>query len=255
MKLRVNINGGEAMSKGFLDSAISSIQASVVPEVVSIGGKDYLSREVFLPPRDHPVVPIELNTLKGLFHYLTIDFDGIAGESLIHIASPTDIYLLGKVEGRLNQRPCYACVNHEPICGSFAFDRFMPIDQFTIVLQRLFEDVGDRAQVLALVGNIQSEIVQVRSDDGVTQSVQVREGVRRVAGVEIQNPVMLSPKRSFPEIDQIESPFILRLEKGESGDLPSVGLFECDGGLWRLHAISAIHEWLSDRLPSIPIIG
>jgi hypothetical protein len=241
------------MSELYSDAAVEAIQDSVRTETIVVGDREYLTREVFLPPKERMVEHLAINTLQGLVDYLSQDFDGVAADSLIHVESPSDVYLLGKVEGRSNQRPCYVHCQHRSIFEDFAFGRFMPIDKFVISLQCLFEDDGDRARVLALVGNIQSEVIQNVADDGVSQSVQVREGIRRVQVVEIENPVRLSPKRSFPEISQPESPFILRLEKGRSGELPTVGLFECDGGAWQLQAIANIKHWLKSELGELAI--
>jgi hypothetical protein len=242
------------MSELYSDTAVQAIQDSVRTEEIKMeNGDAYLTRPVFLPPAEDIVDPLGINTLQGLVDYIQLDFDLIAQTSLIHVASPNDVRLLGEVEGRHFQRPTYVHSHHRSIFGDFAFGRFMPIEKFVISLQCLFEDDGDCSKVLALVGNIQSEVIQTNADDGVSQSVQVREGIRRVQGVEIENPVMLSPKRSFPEIAQTESPFILRLEKGRSGELPAVGLFECDGGAWRLQSIANIKHWLRSELGELAI--
>ena len=55
------------------------------------------------------------------------------------------------------------------------------------------------------------------------------------------------PRRTFPEIDQPESPYILRLREG-----PQAALFRADDQAWRVEAIASIGAWLQDRLQAAP---
>ena len=51
------------------------------------------------------------------------------------------------------------------------------------------------------------------ADDGVGQTVTAKSGVTRTTKVDVKNPWMLAPFRTFPEVAQPESPFILRMDK------------------------------------------
>ena len=63
--------------------------------------------------------------------------------------------------------------------------------------------------------------------------------------------VTLKPFRTFREIEQPESEFILRYQNRNGIE---AALFEGDGGCWKLDAILRIKEWLSDKT-EIPVIG
>ena len=84
--------------------------------------------------------------------------------------------------------------------------------------------------------------VQV-DDDGVTQTVSSASGVVLVKEEKIPNPVTLAPFRTFSEIEQPESSFVLRVN-----DRGRVGLFEADGGSWRNTAMLRIKEYLDNHL-------
>lgn len=54
--------------------------------------------------------------------------------------------------------------------------------------------------------------------------------------------VRLKPMNTYPEIDQVETMYLLRVNK--DGD---VALFEADGGRWRFEAQRRIVEYISAR--------
>jgi hypothetical protein len=71
----------------------------------------------------------------------------------------------------------------------------------------------------------------------------------------VPNPVRLAPFRTFRDVfEQPESAFVLRVKKTPT--LPEVGLFEADGGEWRLTAIDRVRAWLVGRLPTdVAVLG
>ena len=93
------------------------------------------------------------------------------------------------------------------------------------------------------------------SDDGISQRVTVRDGVVRVNDVVIKNPVYLRPFRTFCEIDQPESPFILRIKNSDGKGVPEIALYEADGGLWKHRAIQGIQAYLDKALDNLVTSG
>lgn len=69
------------------------------------------------------------------------------------------------------------------------------------------------------------------NDNGVTQTVEARQGVALNALVEVKPRVLLRPFRTFLEVEQPESEFLLRVHPEEG-----IGFFEADGGIWKLTA-------------------
>ena len=83
-----------------------------------------------------------------------------------------------------------------------------------------------------------SETKTATIDNGVTQTVEARQGVALNAVVEIKPRVMLRPFRTFLEVEQPESEFLLRVEPDEG-----IGFFEADGGIWKLEAKKNIADY------------
>lgn len=100
------------------------------------------------------------------------------------------------------------------------------------------------------------EAVKNVSDDGLTQTINVRAGITRVGEVDVPNPVTLRPFRTFPEIEQPASQYVLRLRSGgKGGGPPECALFGVDSGLWEIEAIALIKSWLQERLPGFTVIA
>ena len=56
----------------------------------------------------------------------------------------------------------------------------------------------------------------------------------------------LRPFRTFQEVEQPESEFLLRLD--EDGN---IGLFEADGGMWKLTARQTVKAFLEKKLAEL----
>jgi hypothetical protein len=108
--------------------------------------------------------------------------------------------------------------------------------------------------LLQVLGNIKSSTIRTNSDDGVTQAVEVKSGIHMCAEQSIPNPIWLKPYRTFSEVDQPPSQFVLRLRDSRNG-MPECALYEADGGVWKSAAIENIKEYLEEELPEVKIIA
>jgi hypothetical protein len=105
-------------------------------------------------------------------------------------------------------------------------------------LKSAFLPDGDRDKVVTILGNIQEENVQTSTDDGFTQKVVAKTGIATVSNVAIEPIVKLAPYRTFIEVGQPASQFLLRLKSGGTASL-----FEADGGAWKLEARKNIKNY------------
>ena len=65
----------------------------------------------------------------------------------------------------------------------------------------------------------------------------------------------LAPYRTFPDVAQPESTFILRMKGGSEHQAPTAALFEADGGKWALMAVERIAEHLSIELEGWTVLA
>jgi hypothetical protein len=121
-------------------------------------------------------------------------------------------------------------------------------------MQTFFVQDENVANILKVVGNISAEQVATSVDDGVSQTVVAKTGIARVNEAKIPNPVKLRPFRTFSEIEQPQSNFILRIKKHEG--LPLVALFDVHDNKWRIEAIKSIEQYLKKNITiDIPIFA
>ena len=78
-------------------------------------------------------------------------------------------------------------------------------------------------------------------DNGITQVVTARAGAA-LGAVNVQPIWCLRPYRTFTEIEQPESLFLLRLHS--DGSETSYRLYETDGGAWAVTAMNDVRDYL-----------
>lgn len=223
-------------------------------KVLKINDRQYTTKNV------HPVLnpmqtALEVMTLQGIVDYIKLNIDDnlLNDKSLfIHVVSNGQVKLLGDTEGNFKQRPTYMTATFNN--PRFQFGIFHDVEEFIIGVQSFFVLTNQAKQLLKVVGNLKDEKVKTSQDDGFSQIAVAKTGITKVQEVIIENPIELSPYRTFPEIYQPESAFILRLRSGKDGNLPQCALFECDNGKWKIEAMERIKAWLAERLPNMRII-
>jgi len=136
---------------------------------------------------------------------------------------------------------------------NFRYGEFYDQEFMIIALQSLFLPTPTVKTLLNIIGNVQDASSAHSTDDGISQSVAVRSGIASCSEVNLPNPVVLQPFRTFLEIDQPASNFILRMRKNKGG--PEFAFFVADGGLWKLMAIQAIKDFFKAQGVDLPIIG
>ncbi|MPW26236.1 hypothetical protein GC105_10595 [Alkalibaculum sp. M08DMB] len=185
---------------------------------------------------------LSINTLNGVVDYVNnqVDNESIVTRIVINVLSYKEVHVMSELFGA-QQRETY--LKAIPCNPNIILDKFMDIESFNIQLQSGFVTTPFIETILKVTGNITDSQVTNFSDDGVSQSVTAKAGIARVGEVVVPNPVILRPYRTFPEIEQPESPFILRMADG-----PRAALFCADGGAWKLQAIRSIKEYLSEKL-------
>jgi hypothetical protein len=239
------------------DKAVEAIQDGVKTGIIQVNGVDYTTRPVFDPRVKEPEAEtLTVNTLTGLVHYIESNVDSLDLTALvIHIEGHDAVSLLGPLRGRFKQREEYLTAHSEPVlCRTFNFATYYDNESFIIALQSLFVMTDELESILRIVGNIKEEAVKTHVDDGISQSVTARAGIARVEEVQVPNPVTLQPFRTFRELDQPPSVFILRMRQN-SGQKPTCALFEADGGKWKLDAIQRIKDYLSEHIEGVSIIA
>lgn len=222
------------------------IEKEALEYVVELGNVEThdIDGQTFSTQRLHVVEEPTANSftvrsLSGLVDYVKSGFD-IEQPLMIHVANPTLVTCFTAINGNYNRS---TLVRAEALIPDFDFGYWHKVEKFIISLQSAFVKNDDRDTMLKVVGNITEEDVKTYGDNGTSQSVVAKVSVGHVAEVDVPNPVSLKPYRTFTEVEQPESEFVFRMEKG-----PNCSIHEADGGTWKLEAIGNIKNYLVENL-------
>jgi hypothetical protein len=201
-----------------------------------------------------PSFPCQVSTftLDGLCEWLKRDIDGNFakhGRLMVVVENEVTVGVYPPLCGvEMNRRPQLAECKRR--IEAFPWGRYQDQEAFIVfLLSRFAEDSqGNRELVGKLVGNIRQEQSAESADDGISQRVIVKNGIYKVGEAIIQNPVYLAPMRTFCEIAQPVSPFVLRVQEG-----PAIALFEADAGEWRNAAVHGIRDYLTAMLDGLSV--
>lgn len=230
------------------------------PTILTVRGKERAvvpSGWQDVTPKQPEPAPLKTNTLTGLVDYLKANVDGLALAScLVHVLDPNTVWVEDKLEDEANdfRRRKYVVATTEMVGKGFAFCQYLDAESFFVGLQSLFVQTEQRDEILKLVAGIKESTVRETVDTGVAQQVNVATGVHLVGMTKVPNPVILVPYRTFREVPQPQSLFILRLLSGKEGEKPRCALLEADGGTWKLEAVQLIATYLRDKLGEAPAV-
>jgi hypothetical protein len=243
---------------GFVAEIIDN--AKRAPHVVPFDG----TGRVFAPndwadltPKPPAVEVLRVGTLTGFVEYVTANPDSIkAGETFVHVKEPGTVLLRGKLADEAAQfrRHTYLAATIELVGQPFAFGTYHEADVLFVALQTQFVASAAVTELLALIASIRESSVRDTVDTGVAQEVKTGKGIALVGTQRIPNPVALAPYRTFREIKQPESLFVLRARTGQ-GEKPQLALFEADGGAWKLAAIAAVRSYLVGKVGTLAVVA
>lgn len=226
------------------------------PEKVDVDGLTHTTQKLFpaVPPR---VARLTVRTLTGFVEFLKANKDGfLLSGAVIQVESHETVTIYSQADEDWKDREHYIAACYRSPDKAFKFDQKYAHEEFIIALQTHFEDTDDLRTLQVLVAKLTTEKSSSTEDDGISQRVAIKKGVTLKEHVPVKNPVMLKPRRTFLEIDQVLTPFIIRVHDAtyENG-LPMLALYEADGGAWKIEAMNRIQTYLQAELPDLTVIS
>ena len=222
-----------------IKEAINRILELSAPNYKEIGDRIYSDKSMKLIAPPH-VSTLSFNTLKGFINTIINEIEEDE-RLIISVANPKQVTAYSSVGpvDMIREEPYNAIADVK----EFSFGQFMDYEMMMISLKSRFVQTAALNNLIALLGTITEENNAAVSDDGFKQTVTVRKGVALKENADVNPIVKLKPYRTFIEVNQPESEFIVRLQAGGK-----VALFEADGGAWKLEARENIAEFLRFEL-------
>lgn len=231
-----------------VNALVKVAQEATEPKAVEIDGLKYVksgSLQVVAPPK---IETLAVNSLTAVVDYLKGQPDGDAKRFVVCDEDSVDVY--SEPDRQFNRRTHWLQASAQNDWGEGKLNRYLSQVDFTIWLQTCFAPSPDLERALAIAANLKSEKVVDGSDNGLAQTVAVRSGAKSEF-VSIQNPFLLAPYRTFPEITPVLSPFILRLQNGKENEPPQLALFAGADATWRVETRRRVKAFLEAELQGL----
>lgn len=236
-----------------LKEFITHIQKTTQPLIQQIGGSTFAingdgnAREI-LPNICHPDT-LPLHSLEALVKMVQTEAVNMDAPLYITIPNHLTVRCFGQPDADARYfRQVYYEAKATDVPGFQ--DGFRDQEKAIIELRSRFAPGEGVDYLLDLLSRISKDSGVTTNDNGVSQTVEARQGVALKATVQVKPRVPLRPFRTFQEVEQPESEFLLRLD--EEGN---IGLFEADGGMWKLTARQTVKAFLEAKLADLVASG
>lgn len=233
-----------------LKAAIEKIESMAQPQLVTlVDGRmfsvtpDGASHEVD-PYIFHPDT-LDLTSLDSLVKMIqTKDAENITGMRL-YITIPDHMTVscfthCARKDERYFRQKLYT-VNATDVPGWDSKVQ-LPFEEMQIALRTRFQETEDSIYAMKLLSEISTGAKVTFNDNGIATTIVSKRGIDLQSNAVIRPIIRLKPYRTFQEVEQPESTFLLRINDH------GISFTEADGGMWKLHARETIKAFLENQL-------
>lgn len=234
------------METSFLRDAIDRITDLARPFTMEADGHQFCSKPlVEVKAAEFAPTTYEVDTLDALVKLILTEGLTLGRRLYVRVDSArkvtvTTTYNNGELRNPYQRFPLYEAVSDVP---GVTIGCCMSQERAIVELQSLYAVTPDRDYLLSLLSRIDVNQGVSSVDNGISQEVSVKTGAVLKEQTMVRPIVHLQPYRTFLEVEQPASDFLLRLDKE---GYPS--LYEADGGAWRLEAKRSIAAYLAEKL-------
>ena len=224
-----------------LREMIEKIESMAKPTVHEVDGQVFSNQEMIHVADKKPMPRcIELTGLDSVCKMVRNEAEHVGLQIFIQVKDYKSVSVFTELDEDEDRLYLYNCVADTP---AVTMNRFMAYENAVIELRSLYIPNNGTEYLLQLLSSISNESKVTSSDNGVTQQVEARSGIALNSMVKIEPRVTLQPFRTFVEVAQPESEFLLRInDRGE------IGFFPADGGVWKLEATRNVAAYFEDKL-------
>lgn len=227
-----------------LKELYEKIQETALPKIVEVGDRKYaVAADGYMELDSNPLCPdtLELQSLDAMVKLVrTEGVKEAVGPLYITVPTHRSVLCFGQ-PGEDNLRRTYYMAKATDVPGwddtaEFGFEAAQ------IALRTRVQETPDTEYVLKLLSDISLGAKVTFNDNGVATTVVTQKGVALQSNTQIRPLVTLRPYRTFQEVDQPGSLFLIRV--GERG----IKFIAADGGMWKLKARQTAKEYLEKAL-------
>lgn len=181
-----------------------------------------------------------------------------AKSRIVHVEDYLTVSVKSALADKYGVRDTLLTAKHEPVT-TFKFDDYYTDPaKFIIALQLTFLTTDDLLYIQKIASSMKAGDTVHVQDDGIGQTIDLRSGEVEVKEHKVKSRVKLIHQRTFPECNDVESEYLLRVKAIDAGGqkVPGIALFDVDGGRWKGHQMRSIKKYLAEHLPTgVPILA
>lgn len=224
-----------------LKAFIEKITELATPKIFEVEDTVYASKQLtFVQDKKCRPSCISVTGLDSVCKLVRNEIDHVDLQVFIQVSSYREVSVFTTFDGDDERYYLYRCTADTP---NVTMGRFMDYENAVIEIRSLYIPNPDTQYLLQLISSVSNESKVTSTDNGVTQKIEAKAGIALSTMVEVKPRVSMKPFRTFVEVEQPESEFLLRISgKGE------IGLFPADGGVWKLEATRNVAKYFEQEL-------
>lgn len=216
-------------------------------ETFEINGQTYADRDLErIPPHVDRPQRIEVNSLNSICKLIKKEIEKFHVPIFVQVSKHNRVDVFTGYMPDYSRNYLYIACADVPGFGNGWREK----EEAIIQIRSLLVPNDDTAYLLNLLSSMSDENKVTTKDNGVTQSVTVNSGIALAKNETVKPRVKIVPFRTFLEVEQPESEFILRVDDGGR-----IGFFEADGGVWKLEAKQNVAKYLEENLSELVKTG
>lgn len=230
-----------------IKEAIEKIEMMAAPVMTQVEGRTFAIGPGNAAQEVRPTLDIQetlvLNSLDALVQMIRTE-DVVREDTPLYITIPshTTVRCFTHPRDDLRQKRVYPYEVRATDVPGWDETVQLGFEEAMIALRTRFQENTDAEYALKLLNDISTGSKVTFNDNGVATSVVTQTGIALQQNENIRPIIKLRPYRTFQEVDQPESQFLIRVsERG-------IRFVEADGGMWKLKARQTVKEYLDEAL-------
>lgn len=228
------------MLKSFVDYLVKLGEGKTIT-TKEINGETYANKDLvrIAPHVDRPS-RLQVNGLDSIAKLVHNELDMAENRPVyIRVIGPREVEVFTTLDSYMERDHLYDAECDAP----FFSGGWMPHEEAIIKLRSAFIPNEGTEYLLDLLSRICKDEGVSSDDNGVSQTVTARQGISLKQFEPVRSRITLRPYRTFTEVEQPESEFILRVDEDAR-----VGLIEADGGAWKMEAKANVAAYFETTL-------
>ncbi len=229
-----------------LKAFIEHIQKTARPQIITVDNNTFAvdmdgCAHAIRPTIDHPKT-LSIHSLDALVKLVRTEAANMDAPLYITVPDHRTVLCFGQPQPEARYfRQVYYEANATDVPG-WNEKAQLGFEEAQIALRTRFQETPDTIYAMKLLSDICCGAKVVYNDNGIATTVTTQKGVALQSNESVRPIITLKPYRTFQEVEQPESIFLIRVnERG-------ISFTEADGGMWKLRARETVKAFLEEQL-------